>query len=248
MDKKNSLFFRFFLHYSKIDHNQQVIKLIKQYINGLNKVSNERIFNELKKILILSNIDDLFLNNSSRDIILSIFPQFKYYKRLKVLKNLEKKLRDDYDDEMILALLILDQSNEYEYFCHKFKTSNAIKNKFKNISNYYIELKSKKFFNEENIRRLIYFLGKAYVMDLLLFTLCEKSENKHMDIKKLIEYVKFYKIPKFPFSGEDLKKYGYETGKTLGEKLKLLEEKWIENNFEMSEKTLERFLGKIKKN
>ena len=241
-------YFRFFLHYSKIDHNQQVIKLIKQYINGLNKVSNERIFNELKKILILSNIDDLFLNNSSRDIILSIFPQFKYYKRLKVLKNLEKKLRDDYDDEMILALLILDQSNEYEYFCHKFKTSNAIKNKFKNISNYYIELKSKKFFNEENIRRLIYFLGKAYVMDLLLFTLCEKSENKHMDIKKLIEYVKFYKIPKFPFSGEDLKKYGYETGKTLGEKLKLLEEKWIENNFEMSEKTLERFLGKIKKN
>jgi len=45
-------YFRFFIQYSKVDHDQNVIKSIKNYINGLNIISNERIISELKKILI----------------------------------------------------------------------------------------------------------------------------------------------------------------------------------------------------
>jgi len=52
-------YFRFFTQYSKIDHNQDVIKSIKKYINGLNKVSNERIFDELNKIIVLENLLNL---------------------------------------------------------------------------------------------------------------------------------------------------------------------------------------------
>ena len=54
--------------------------------------------------------------------------------------------------------------------------------------------------------------------------------------------------PKFHISGEDLKEYGYETGETLGKKLKLLEKKWIENNFKLDKKMLEKSLNKISKN
>jgi len=54
-------YFRFFTQYSKIDHNQDVIKSIKKYINGLNKVSNERIFDELNKIIVLENLLNLFI-------------------------------------------------------------------------------------------------------------------------------------------------------------------------------------------
>ena len=46
-------YFRFFTQYSKIDYDQNIIRSVKQYINGLNKISNERIFDELKKILTL---------------------------------------------------------------------------------------------------------------------------------------------------------------------------------------------------
>ena len=48
-------YFRFFTQYSKTDHDQNIIRSIKQYINGINKISNERIFDELKKILTLKN-------------------------------------------------------------------------------------------------------------------------------------------------------------------------------------------------
>jgi tRNA nucleotidyltransferase/poly(A) polymerase len=75
-------YLRFFIQYSKMDHDKNVIKAIKQNINGLNKISNERIFDELKKIFSLNNIYSLFLNEQTKEITLNIFPQFKYYQRL----------------------------------------------------------------------------------------------------------------------------------------------------------------------
>ena len=61
-----------------------------------------------------------------------------------------------------------------------------------------------------------------------------------------MNYVEICKIPKFPFSGDYLKEYGYETGEVLGKKLKSLEEKWIENNFVIDKKMIEKSLGKIR--
>ena len=71
---------------------------------------------------------------------------------------------------------------------------------------------------------------------------------KILDIEKLIDYVTICKIPKFPISGEYLKEHGYKAGKTLGKKLKSLEEKWIENNFVIDKKMLEKSLGKRNEN
>ena len=69
-------------------------------------------------------------------------------------------------------------------------------------------------------------------------------KKKKINIDELINYVNISKIPKFPISGNYLKKYGYETGEELGKKLKFLEEKWISNNFTIDNKMIEKFLGK----
>lgn len=241
-------YFRFFTQYSKKDYEQNIIRSIKLYINGLNKISNERILNELKKILTLKNVYSLFSHNTSKEIILNIFPQFKYYERLKIINSLNQKLRDKYDNHLILALLIVDQSNNYEYFCHKYKTSNNIKNRLKNISINFENIKSKKFYSEENIKKLIYLLDKDYVRNLLLFSICANNKLKILSIEKLMDYVSTCEIPKFPISGDYLKKHGYKTGEALGKKLKLLEEKWIENDFIMEKKEVEKSLSKVSKN
>ena len=196
----------------------------------------------------LKNVYSLFSNNRSQEIVLNIFPQFKYYERLKIISSLNQKLRDQYNNYLILALIIIDQSNDFEYFCHKYKTSNNIKNRFKNISQNYEYLKSKKFYSEENIRKFIYLYGKNNVIDLLLFSICINNKIKIFDIEKLINYTSACKIPKFPISGDYLKKYGYKSGYELGKKLKSLEEKWIENNFVMDKKVVEKSLGKANGN
>ena len=197
-------YFRFFLQYSKLDHDKSIINIIKKNINGINKISNERIFSEVKKILTLNNFDSLFSNSLSKDIILNVFPQFKYYKRLKIIKSLSKELLDQFDIYLILALLIIDQSNDHEYFCHKYKTSNSIKERLKNISINYENIKNKKFYSESNIKKLIYLSNKNNVKDLLLFS---TSLNKvdQLVINKLLNYLNHCKIPKFPISADYLK-------------------------------------------
>ena len=241
-------YLRFFSFYSKIDHDQEIISSIKRNINGLNKISNERIFNELNKILTLKNNYKIFSNSRSKEIILNIFPQFKCYERLKVINNLDPKTKDMYDNELILALLIVDETKDYEYFCHKYKASNNIKDRLKNIAINYENIKSKKFFSEEKIKKSVYLLGKQSVIDLLLFSICVNKKLKAIDFENLLQYVKICKIPKFPISGDYLKKHGFDEGKILGKKLELLKQEWLNNNFFIDKKIIEKSLGKNYKN
>ena len=238
-------YFRFFTQYSKKEHDQEVMQSIKKNVNGINKISKERIFDELKKIFSLKNVTQLFNLKESREIFLNIFPQLKYYERLKKLNN---KLKDKFDSTLIMASLIVDQSDNYGYFCYKYKTSNVIKKRFENISNKFENLKKKEFYSEKNIKKMTYFIGKDNVRDLLLFSALINNKINDSDIIKLLDYVNFLKVPKFPLSGDDLKKFGYESGEIMGKKLKLLEEEWIENNFILDDKTLKKNLNKFNKN
>ena len=241
-------YFRFFIQYSKEDHDRNIIKLIKKNINGINILSNERLFDELIKILSLDNINSLFSNKISKEIILEIFPQLQYYEKLKIIENLDKKLKNNYNYILILALLIIDKSNNYEYFCHKYKVSNNIKNRFKNILLNFENIKRKNFFSKTNTKKLIYLSSRDYVKDLLLFSLCSSNEVKNYDVEKLLNYINHCEIPKFPISGDYLKDRGYKSGKKLGKKLKSLEEEWIKNNFIIEEKIIKKSTSKVIKN
>jgi len=238
-------YFRFFAEYSRFDYEIDVIQEIKKNINGLNKISKERIFDELRKILSLKDFYNIFLNENSKECILNIFPQFKFYKRLKNLKDLDSKLKVKYDYKIILALLVVDESDNYDYFCYKYKLSNEIKSRFKNISTYYDRLKNKNFFSEDNLKKLIYYSGKNSAKDLLLFSKCIDKKIKDEDLLSKFNFIDKYNIPKFPISGHDLKKHGYEKGLELGKRLKLLEEKWVNNNFILEEQFLKKYLNKI---
>jgi tRNA nucleotidyltransferase/poly(A) polymerase len=86
------------------------------------------------------------------------------------------------------------------------------------------------------------------VRDLIFFSACENNKIKTLNTEKLIEYINNYKIPKFPISGDSLKEHGYVTGEELGKKLKSLEAKWIENDFVIEKKIIEKSLEKVNKN
>ena len=98
---------------------------------------------------------------------------------------------------------------------------------------------------EENIKKLIYLSSKDDVRNLLLFSTCVDDKIKALNVEKLLNYIKSCEIPKFPISGDYLKKCGYETGNELGKKLKSLEEKWIANNFVLDEEVLKKSLKKL---
>ena len=80
----------------------------------------------------------------------------------------------------------------------------------------------------------------------MLFSICLNNKVDFYIIEKLLNYINSCEVPKFPISGDYLIKHGYESSQELGNKLKLIEEKWIENNFILDKNLIEKFLNKKK--
>jgi len=66
---------RFFLNYSKKDHDENLKKIIKRNISGISKISSERLIDELKKIFLSRGFLKLTKDKFCQEIISLIFPQ-----------------------------------------------------------------------------------------------------------------------------------------------------------------------------
>ena len=235
-------FIRFSLQYdsqlSKLNLNA-----IKLNINGIKKLSKERILNELYKILHLNNLINLNKNVELKEIFLLIFPELKYLNRIEkqeLLINL--KLSDDFN----LAILLIDDSDNYEYFCHKYKTSNILKEKLKLLSSLLRQYKLDKNFFTKNLKKNIYLFGKENIKDLniLLFFISQKNiYKKYLDLSSKINDVF---IQRFPFDGKYLMQRGLIEGKKIGSALSELEKKWLDNDLYLSDIEAENIISKIK--
>jgi len=64
--------------------------------------------------------------------------------------------------------------------------------------------------------------------------------------KKLLKLIEIYKnkiLPSFPIGANMIMtKYNIPEGKTLGKKLKLIEETWVQNSFQISEKQIKKII------
>ena len=98
---------------------------IKLNLNGIKKISKERILVELFKILDLKNFLTLSRSAELKEIFTLIFPEFENLRRLERLN----KICDytEFNRNLLLAALLIDDKDTHEYFSHKYNISNNIK-------------------------------------------------------------------------------------------------------------------------
>ena len=93
--------------------------------------------------------------------------------------------------------------------------------------------------NEKNLNRIFYYNGKEAVIDILNFKIF-KLKKLDNDIIELLNLYKNKVKPTMPVKADILmKKYKIPEGKLLGDKLKLIEEEWVNNNFQISDQQIE---------
>jgi len=227
---------RFFLNYSKLEHSNKVKKIIKQNINGISNISSERLLDELKKIIKLKDFLKLFKDLFCEEIIRLIFPQFKNFEIFKKLNNFAKKNLSEVDYIFLISLMIIDDTDNVDYFLFKFNISNVNKKRILFLKKFNDEKINKNFFSEKNLWKVLYYNGKQSLQDLLYFEIF-KSKNANKKLINLIDFFKDKEAPIFPIKAKSLiEKYNISEGKLLGIKLKKIEEKWINNDFKVSEK------------
>ncbi len=235
-------YLRFYTEYSKIDHEINIIKIIKKNIEGLGKISKERQFNELKKILKLDNFLKLFKNKTSCELFSLIFPQLKNFKKLSKLSKPQEKILKNKSLNFVISFLVIDETDNSDYFVYKYNLPNELKDKINFLKNNSLNKDSTKIFNKKYLQKIFYYEGKSSTIDLIDFNLLYLKQSKKLS--ELKTYFEKLDTQEFPIKAQLLiNDYGLKEGRELGQKLKNLEMKWIENNFNLSKKDMEKVLS-----
>ena len=230
---------RFFLGYSKKPHNSQILKRLKINIGGVLKISKERLLDELKKITDLEKLEKLNKDKPSFELISLIFPELKNLDVFSKLNSFQKEILKKNDFIFLLSVMIIDDKDNADYFLYKFNLSKKNQKRIKMIDNFYKQKVNSKTFTEHNLNKIFYYNSLEAVIDILNFRVIR---SKKFD-KKILELIKLYQnksIPLMPIDADLLMtKYKIPQGKMLGDKLKKIEEQWVNNNFVISSSEIE---------
>jgi len=233
---------RFFLNYSKDKHDPKIIKTIKKNLSGVSVISSERLLDEFQKLLRSEGFLKLTKDQDCLEIINLIFPQFKNISIFNKLNNFAERNFSRVDFIFLLSLLVIDGTDNVDYFIYKFNLSKKDKKRLLFLNKFYSEKLNNKTLSEKNFNNIFYFNGKEALMDIIYFKIF-KSSKENNKLIKLIEVFKEKKIPMMPLKANILlEKYQVTEGKELGKKLKAIEEVWVNNNFSISEKEIQKLV------
>ncbi len=228
-------YLRFFLNYSRHSHNLEIIKTLKVNIGGISKLSKERLLDELRKIMKVDILEKLSNDKLSLDLVSMIFPELKNLKIFSKLSSINKDLLKKKDFIFLLSLIIVDETDNTDYFLYKFNISKKDQKRIRIIDNFYKEKINSKTFTANNLNKVFYYNGKEAILDILNHRIF-KSKKVDNSLKELVEYYENSKVLVLPVSADLLmKKYEIPEGRQLGEKLKRIEEEWIKNNFKITD-------------
>ncbi len=235
-------YLRFYLNYSNHKHQSEIIKNIKKNVDGISNISSERLIDELKKITSSNGFLKLFKDKESLELIEIIFPQLKNIKNFKKQNSYAKENFLKIDFIFLIALLVIDGTDNADYFLYKFKISNKDKKRLKLIDLFYREKVTLNYFTEKNLNKFFYFDGRQAVIDIINFKIFTSNKVE----KKLIKLLYTYKekvTPTLPIGADLLmSKFKIPEGKTLGNKLKRIEETWVQNGFQISDKQVQQIV------
>jgi len=233
---------RFFLKYSKNKHDPRILKKIKINLEGIKNLSSERLLDELRKIIRSNGLEHISKDKESGELLRLIFPQILKMNSFEKLNEISKKIYLEADFSFLLAVMIIDKTDNADYFMYKFNISKKDQKRIKYLDNFYKSKDNKNTFTEKNLVKKLYFDGKESVLDILNFKILtnKKIDQKIIDLKNMLANKD---LPKFPIETKNLmQEYDLVEGKTLGKKLKLLEEFWVNNEFNISKDQINRII------
>ena len=236
-------YIRFFLNYSKLKHNPIIIKIIKRNLSGFSNISSERLLDEFQKLLRSEGFLKLLKDKDCLEIINLVFPQLKNISIFNKLNNFAKKNFVNMDFIFLLSLMIIDGTDNVDYFIYKFNLSKKNQRRLLFLNNFYSQKINSKTFSEKNLNKILYFNGKEALMDIIYFKIF-KINKVDSKLLKMIKNFKDKDPPIMPLKANTLmEKYNILEGKELGSKLKLIEEVWANNNFQISEKEVRKIVN-----
>lgn len=235
-------FFRFYSIFSKKTIDKNALKACVDNKDGLRTISIERVRDELFKLLVTPKAAETMQIIFEKEILSYFLPsKSTHFEALQHLTELVEDMK--YEGNFLRRLFVFYQPNssEAENIAQTLRFSKKQKDIF--VSWAKINLMPENISTPTQRLRFIYRYGKTFCLDKILLTAAiynidsSKAANVLQEVEDAV-------VPIFPLRGRDLIEHDIASGEKIGQTLDLLEQQWIDSNFNLTRNELLDFAKK----
>jgi len=220
-------FFRFHAFFGKGEADAEGLKACAALAAELPKLSAERVWREVGKLLAAKNPAPVWQLLIEHKILPHFLPEAADIGRLGYLIEIEEKFDARSVSITRLAALLPLKEDVARQVAQKLKLSNRETEELCNLVTLPARMRGK--LDIMPFRRMIYEYGPetCRAAALLFVTI----EDKSADLEPALSEAANWEQPQLPLQGADLLKFGLKPGPRVGEILKEVEEWWIARDF-----------------
>ena len=231
-------YFRFFIQFSKVNYDEYVINCIRKNQDNIENLSKAKLIEEFRKILLSGKAFKLFQHSFVKDLYLSVYKGIKYLTRLEFDRK-KKIFNQNIDWVVLLSLLLIDQTKNFERFVKDFQLSNEIKNRLNNLQAQFTFKTADKIEKIDNLKKAVLKYGVSSVIDFIHFQYLINEKYDKLLYEENLKIIQNTAAPKFEFDVKILKKRGFKEDENLGNALNFIKQRWIANNYEVRDKDID---------
>ena len=224
-------FFRFLAWYggdAKLD--AMALKACRENRRGLKKLSAERVWSELKKLLSAHDPSRAVRIMLTNELLDTLLPEASNAEGLSKMVALESREAITPDPLLRLMAMSAREPLQMALLCKRLKMSTKETTRLRAWSDSSVALDP----HAEDSEKLkaIYFAGQKVVIDRARVRAAgEEDALISSRWMSLADLAMGWTPPEFPLSGKDLKAAGVEQGPKMGKVLEALKALWVRSNF-----------------
>lgn len=224
-------FFRFQAWYGSGEPDPAGLAACAELANGLDQISAERIWVEVKKLLASPDPVPTLIAMQQAGVLTAILTHDRNIERLRGLLQVEADLARDPDPLLRLLALLGDDKDEITDVGRRMKASNEERARLKGA--HLVSEPLAAYTATSDLRRIAYRCGATALIDRLMLMFADDRESA-IDWKRAIGAVESWQRPELPVRGADVIAAGVPQGPRVGPIVAAVEEEWIASDFSLS--------------
>ncbi|MCX7358423.1 MAG: CCA tRNA nucleotidyltransferase [Alphaproteobacteria bacterium] len=221
-------FFRFNAWYARTVLDPQGLQACADHVAGLDTLSVERIWKEVKKLLGARDPRAAWEGMSAIEVRARALPELNNTPRLRALMDLEADLMLPVDAMTRIAAAIEDQESA-KALSRRLKLSNEERDRL--VAALGDDVKITSYMSLREMRRAIYKLGNEAFRDRVMLAWAAAGNDKAQAWRALVAHAMMWTPPKLPLTGDEIMAAGIPAGPKVGLIMREVEDWWIDADF-----------------
>lgn len=232
-------FFRFFAWFGFGRPDAEGLLAVTRLKAGMTVLSAERVWRELKRLLAAPDPARALLWMRTTEVLQAALPESWGIDALPRLLAAEPELGIDPEPMLRLEAILPPKRDRIEALATRLRLSGAERDRLLAWAG---APEADAELTEADLRKRLYRIGATGLHDRIVHGFAREHEAGKAalaaHLRKQRDLVLSWQKPRFPVSGDDLARAGLRPGPEMGERLRELEDRWVDSDFALSREEL----------